>query len=904
MERLALVEKYGEANLNELTNGVILDIYKDTNKVLISTTTKLVIWTDQSDNIMLPPLNTKISRIVQKASKLRGKALAKFKEEKFMFPSQTSAPYNPEPIPSIPGPSTSHNNNNPSPPPSLPSDVLIRRSTPQRNLNIAHHEIEKNKRRMEMLQRKLTTLRNQLNEQGKRNSHYNIKNVKKREERSLAMRQMLRKESSKQTKMTKDLEAENLRLKQKLAEMVNDNRKLKRKVSGQQRRIVELMAAKKKIVQKDRKSKNSLKKSDEHLVDQNLFIEDGTGDGGKKVLETKKDGEFTENMRLCVLELAGLEVATSKVAPVIETVGKLCGITFSHLPQRTACQSMIDEGHVLAKSYIKDTILNRCRSFGLHKDGTTRKKIKILDTSIQTDTGSSFCLGWSSVASETGQAIADEAKEKLEELAEPSDVESMKGMLEKLVYFMNDRAANEKKSSRLLEEWKDNYLKEHGVEDIKKIHHLYCAAHVLLGFHSYVIQEVKQIRGFETTELKHPITCLLRDASDIFGPVGDYRGVRNLWEGYCSKKEIKSEIKNYKDNRFNGLFEVSAQVFHHHQDFLTILTSMKTKNMKQARLFKALQNEQLILLTECLALIFHKITGPFWSFVISKKASYQTLQQTVQGLFHSLQKCVDNPSHLFDEQNFSFLNYPTSSPETKSTLSKFLKPEMSEILSKISNGLLKTVKIQLADFLEGGMYFKMDSTKDVTAPLTNLVCERHFGHLDASQRRRPNSSLHHHSSVMLLKQTRGKLRDWLSKLPAGKRSNLWRRARVEGNKHRKRHREQDRKTIMDAIHALKLCNKEPDLGDVQQGELLAVACEDAWYPAVVKEASSVGQDILVSFAKLGKGLGVFYWPDDKDVHPVSRRSILNNNLDVQPRAGGRLWFVENALAIQQKFKTI
>ncbi|GFO29848.1 hypothetical protein PoB_005635300 [Plakobranchus ocellatus] len=234
---------------------------------------------------------------------------------------------------------------------------------------------------MEVLQRRLTTLRNQLNEQRKRNSHYNIKHVKKREERSFAMRQILRKESSRQTKMAKGIEAENLRLKQKLAEMVNDNRKLKRKMSGQQRRIVELMGVKKKLVQKDKSSKNSLKKSDEHFVDRNLFIEDGTGVDGKKLLETNKDAEFTENMRLRVLELAGLEVATSKVAPVIKTVGKLCGITLSHLPQRTACQSMINEGHVLAKSYIKDTILNRCRSFSLHKDGTTRKKIKILDTS-------------------------------------------------------------------------------------------------------------------------------------------------------------------------------------------------------------------------------------------------------------------------------------------------------------------------------------------------------------------------------------------------------------------------------------------------------------------------------------------------------------------------------------------
>ncbi|GFO36210.1 hypothetical protein PoB_006271500 [Plakobranchus ocellatus] len=72
-------------------------------------------------------------------------------------------------------------------------------------------------------------------------------------------------------------------------------------------------------------------------------------------------------------------------------------------------------------------------------------------------------------------------------------------------------------------------------------------------------------------------------------------------------------------------------------------------------------------------------------------------------------------------------------------------------------------------------------------------------------------------------------------------------------------------------------------------------------PAVVQQASSVGQDILVIFAKLGQGLGVFYWPDDKVVHLVSRRSILDNNLAMQPRAaGGRLWFVENALTKNSK----
>ena len=52
------------------------------------------------------------------------------------------------------------------------------------------------------------------------------------------------------------------------------------------------------------------------------------------------------------------------------------------------------------------------------------------------------------MASETGQAIADEAKQKLEELSASGGEQGMRELLEKMVYLMNDLAANEMKSSR------------------------------------------------------------------------------------------------------------------------------------------------------------------------------------------------------------------------------------------------------------------------------------------------------------------------------------------------------------------------------------------------------------------------------------------------------------------------
>ena len=68
------------------------------------------------------------------------------------------------------------------------------------------------------------------------------------------------------------------------------------------------------------------------------------------------------------------------------------------------------------------------------------------------------------------------------------------------------------------------------------------------------------------------------------------------------------------------------------------------------------------------------------------------------------------------------------------------------------------------------------------APLTNLVCERTFGYLDASQRRRRNCSLHNHTSIMLLKQTRKSLRVWFNGLGKGEQESLMKRIKMEGKK--------------------------------------------------------------------------------------------------------------------------
>ena len=166
--------------------------------------------------------------------------------------------------------------------------------------------------------------------------------------------------------------------------------------------------------------------------------------------------------------------------------------------------------------------------------------------------------------------------------------------IQKMTFTMSDRAANEKASNRLLDVWRQD-----NIPGTEPLHHMHCMAHPLLGFHSYIDADLKKLQseceaegtvfGRDTESAygrfgKQPIaTRLPRLACDILGPMGDEKnGVQDQWESYCMEHKIKSIIPNYKDNRFNALFESAATIIHHRLhiiDFITQLVAAGNKNL-------------------------------------------------------------------------------------------------------------------------------------------------------------------------------------------------------------------------------------------------------------------------------------------------------------------------------------
>ena len=215
----------------------------------------------------------------------------------------------------------------------------------------------------------------------------------------------------------------------------------------------------------------------------------------------------------------------------------------------------------------------------------------------------------------------------------------------------------------MLNEWHDSLLADCDEQQKKAIHHFHCMAHVLLGFHKYICDYLKDLEKnlveatgplgrdalpiFKTWSKKS--TALergVRTTSDVFGPAGDHHGLHDRWEAYCLHRCIKSTIGNYRDNRFNAIFQTSAEIILHREDFLEVLSSVKQPNLNLKSVEADLRCDTLCSMMKVFGLIYLKITGPYWNLMTSGCVAYLELYLYIQTLRSFLEACVTRPSLL------------------------------------------------------------------------------------------------------------------------------------------------------------------------------------------------------------------------------------------------------------------
>ena len=433
-------------------------------------------------------------------------------------------------------------------------------------------------------------------------------------------------------------------------------------------------------------------------------------------------------------------------------------------------------------------------------------------------------------------------------------------------------------SNILLDQWRDEILKDVDGERKSIVHHFYCMAHVLLGFHRYSVANLKgkqsaiiasdgkfgrdKLERFKFWRQEFCGERTVRMVSEIFGPVGDYLGLRDVWEAHCAEHGIKSRIGQYKDNRFNCLFETSAQVLHHLEEFRFLLKGVAKPNQKLVSIAADLDCPVVLTFIQALAVMFVRVTGPYWNLVEEGAVPYMELSKYVKPLYAHLQVCIKDPKLIlsapvqilapFFDTNWNIFSHCLN------PLFDSQRNLLHSCIGMICEGLSKTIEMQLKDFLPGGKYESQQSEDSIKrtsfAHLTNLACEHHFGDLDASQRRRPNCSLHHHSTLQILKRNRKAVNEWYSTMDTASRKSLWADAKKHGKAIRIQHKAEEKEEVeklKGIFQDAKLksqrkkrgadCLSESDPAvpkedllpvhpTLKTDQWVAVAYEDNWYP--------------------------------------------------------------------------
>ena len=176
-----------------------------------------------------------------------------------------------------------------------------------------------------------------------------------------------------------------------------------------------------------------------------------------------KDGKYSNEVRMCVMELLSHNVGIRKVEPVIRAVLKLAGIECERLPQHTAINNILAEAHAVAQLQLTETLTQEGQHNVLHTDGTSKFGQKYAGYQIATEQDT-YTLGIRETGSGSAQTTLDTLQEILDDLTcaaaaeKGAGTETSKIILSKIKNTMSDRAATEKAFNDLLSCYRSEIL--------------------------------------------------------------------------------------------------------------------------------------------------------------------------------------------------------------------------------------------------------------------------------------------------------------------------------------------------------------------------------------------------------------------------------------------------------------
>ena len=123
-----------------------------------------------------------------------------------------------------------------------------------------------------------------------------------------------------------------------------------------------------------------LKEANSHLVDELKYLQ-------TRKVTTYVDGKYTDDVRICVMDLLARNVGIRQIEPVIRAVMRLCRVTCDRLPQHTAIDDMLIESRSLCQIQLVEALTDSSYNT-LHSDGTSKFGHKYTGFQVTTLEGS------------------------------------------------------------------------------------------------------------------------------------------------------------------------------------------------------------------------------------------------------------------------------------------------------------------------------------------------------------------------------------------------------------------------------------------------------------------------------------------------------------------------------------
>ena len=255
----------------------------------------------------------------------------------------------------------------------------------------------------------------------------------------------------------------------------------------------------------------------------------------------------------------------------------------------------------------------------------------------------------------------------------------------------------------------------------------------------------------------------VRLGSDCLGPRGDDKsGCRDYWETYCVMVESESRVTSYRANRFNNLFQAAAALHFHRANIKNFLEKYLAKqNRKIQSICADNKCDQVDCHVTALGLLYFRVTGPYWE-LLAQDIHYLDFCIYVNQLLQHFQRWAAHPADAFSQEfDPLFVKRFMPDPDLFQALLSISIDQQAKVMAtlrKISKEVIITINNQLKDFLEGGRYYHVTDPelrqRTKHCKLTNLVGEQAFGDLDFSIFKRRYASLHHHSTVQMMKRNK------------------------------------------------------------------------------------------------------------------------------------------------------